>query len=567
MSLTGTGPDDPIGSACRSATCSPACTAPTASVAALHERDRTGRGTVVRTSLLAAIVGVHAFQGTRYTVAGEVPYGQGNHHPSICPYGLFHCADGLLQIAVGSEGLWRRLAAGLRPAGRRARLRDQRRAGAQPGRGRSPPSTRRSPTHAARRPAAAAGRARRPRRRGALPRPGLRLGADPVPGPARRGRARHGRPDHPARPAAALRRRRGRVEHTAPPTLGQHDESVRRWLDGGRRPPSAPGGQPRRPRADRGGPRRGQLGALGRAGRRRDRPTRRTPRRWPRARERTGLDEAVVTGEGRIRGRRVAVVACEFGFLAGSIGVQAAERLVARGRAGHRRAAAAAGVADVRRHPDAGGHGRLPADGEDHRGDRPAQGRRQPLPRLPAQPDDRRRARLVGLARARHRRRAGRADRLPRPAGLPALYGGEFPAGVQTAENLYEHGLVDAVVPPEEIAGGPRPGAQRAGRAARGLARRSRTPPDDAVADLPAWESIRRSRRPDRPGVRQLLRHAARDVVPLHGTGAGEIDAGPAPRAGPLRRGALRRARPGPAAAGAPAARSARPGCARRGAA
>jgi crotonobetainyl-CoA:carnitine CoA-transferase CaiB-like acyl-CoA transferase len=64
----------------------------------------------VRTSLLAAIVGVHAFQGTRYTVTGEVPYGQGNHHPSICPYGLFSCADGLLQIAVGSQGLWRRLA-------------------------------------------------------------------------------------------------------------------------------------------------------------------------------------------------------------------------------------------------------------------------------------------------------------------------------------------------------------------------------------------------------------------------------------------------------------------------
>ncbi|MDQ3432054.1 MAG: CoA transferase, partial [Actinomycetota bacterium] len=50
-------------------------------VAALHERERTGHGTVVRTSLLAAIVGVHAFQGTRYTVAGEVPRAQGNHHP------------------------------------------------------------------------------------------------------------------------------------------------------------------------------------------------------------------------------------------------------------------------------------------------------------------------------------------------------------------------------------------------------------------------------------------------------------------------------------------------------
>jgi len=46
------------------------------------------------------------------------------------------------------------------------------------------------------------------------------------------------------------------------------------------------------------------------------------------AREKTGLDEAVITGEGRIHGRRVAVLAGEFGFLAGSIGVATAERLV-----------------------------------------------------------------------------------------------------------------------------------------------------------------------------------------------------------------------------------------------
>ena len=81
-------------------------------VAALHERNRTGRGRVVRTSLLASIVGVHAFQGTRYTVAGEVGHASGNHHPSICPYGLFTCLDGKVQIACGSEALWRKLAAG-----------------------------------------------------------------------------------------------------------------------------------------------------------------------------------------------------------------------------------------------------------------------------------------------------------------------------------------------------------------------------------------------------------------------------------------------------------------------
>ena len=79
-------------------------------LAALLDRERTGRGTVVRTSLLAAVVGVHAFQGTRWTVAGEVPTGPGNHHPSIAPYGMFHAADAPIQVAVGSETQWRAFA-------------------------------------------------------------------------------------------------------------------------------------------------------------------------------------------------------------------------------------------------------------------------------------------------------------------------------------------------------------------------------------------------------------------------------------------------------------------------
>lgn len=79
-------------------------------LAALQERNRTGLGQVVRTSLLAAVVGAHAYQGTRYTVAGEVPKPGGNYHPSICPYGLYRAADGFVQIAVGSDALWQRLA-------------------------------------------------------------------------------------------------------------------------------------------------------------------------------------------------------------------------------------------------------------------------------------------------------------------------------------------------------------------------------------------------------------------------------------------------------------------------
>jgi crotonobetainyl-CoA:carnitine CoA-transferase CaiB-like acyl-CoA transferase len=82
-------------------------------VAALHERHRTGVGRVVRTSLLAGVVGVHAFQGTRWTVAGEVPGISGAHHPAIAPYGMFATGSTPLQVAVGSEGLWRTFATAL----------------------------------------------------------------------------------------------------------------------------------------------------------------------------------------------------------------------------------------------------------------------------------------------------------------------------------------------------------------------------------------------------------------------------------------------------------------------
>ena len=112
MSLTGSGPDDPQRVGVPIADLLSGMYGAYGVVAALHERDRTGVGTIVRTSLLAATVGVHAFQGTRWTVAGEVGQAAGNHHPSIAPYGLFHCRDGSVQIAVGSEGLWRRFCEG-----------------------------------------------------------------------------------------------------------------------------------------------------------------------------------------------------------------------------------------------------------------------------------------------------------------------------------------------------------------------------------------------------------------------------------------------------------------------
>jgi acetyl-CoA carboxylase carboxyl transferase subunit beta len=96
---------------------------------------------------------------------------------------------------------------------------------------------------------------------------------------------------------------------------------------------------------------------------------------------------------------------------------------------------------------------------------------------------------------------------------------------VQVAENLYAKGLVDAVVAPAEF-------AVVAARVLEVLCAPRKLPPltgpvgDDQVEETPVVESIRRSRRPERPGVRALLRVAARDVTPLSGTAAGEQDPG-----------------------------------------
>lgn len=79
-------------------------------VSALYERRRSGEGQHVHSSLLGGMVAIHTFQGTRWLIAGDVPSTGGNRHPSIQPYGAFRCADGMLNIAVGSEGLWRRFA-------------------------------------------------------------------------------------------------------------------------------------------------------------------------------------------------------------------------------------------------------------------------------------------------------------------------------------------------------------------------------------------------------------------------------------------------------------------------
>jgi len=110
MSLTGPSPDEPYRVGASIADLLAGLNGAYGVLAALYERERTGKGRVVRTSLLASVVGVHAYHGTAWTVGGVVPKAQGNHHASIAPYGAFRCADGMIQIACGNEAQWRKLA-------------------------------------------------------------------------------------------------------------------------------------------------------------------------------------------------------------------------------------------------------------------------------------------------------------------------------------------------------------------------------------------------------------------------------------------------------------------------
>lgn len=114
MSMTGPAPDQPTKSGLPIADLSAGMFGVIGALSALHERDRTGRGKVVRTSLLASIVGLHTFQGTRWLIGSDLPAANGNKHPTVAPYGAYPCRDGrLLQVAIGNDDQWRRFAAAI----------------------------------------------------------------------------------------------------------------------------------------------------------------------------------------------------------------------------------------------------------------------------------------------------------------------------------------------------------------------------------------------------------------------------------------------------------------------
>ncbi|HLT90742.1 MAG TPA: CaiB/BaiF CoA-transferase family protein [Woeseiaceae bacterium] len=85
--------------------------AASAVLAALHARERTGRGQHIDVALYDSQVAWLANQGMNWLVGGTVPRRLGNAHPNIVPYQVFATADGHLMVAVGNERQFRALAA------------------------------------------------------------------------------------------------------------------------------------------------------------------------------------------------------------------------------------------------------------------------------------------------------------------------------------------------------------------------------------------------------------------------------------------------------------------------
>jgi len=76
---------------------------------ALLEREWTGQGKWVATSLLEAMLSMLDFQASRWLMAGEVPPQAGNNHPTGIPTGVFETQDGHINIAASGDDIYRRL--------------------------------------------------------------------------------------------------------------------------------------------------------------------------------------------------------------------------------------------------------------------------------------------------------------------------------------------------------------------------------------------------------------------------------------------------------------------------
>jgi formyl-CoA transferase len=76
---------------------------------ALLEREKSGKGQQIDTSLLQAQIFMLDFQAARWLMAGEVPKQAGNNHPTSAPTGVYRTSDGYINIATTGSKMWQRM--------------------------------------------------------------------------------------------------------------------------------------------------------------------------------------------------------------------------------------------------------------------------------------------------------------------------------------------------------------------------------------------------------------------------------------------------------------------------
>lgn len=239
------------------------------------------------------------------------------------------------------------------------------------------------------------------------------------------------------------------------------------------------------------------------------------------AKAKSGRDESIITGEGMIDGRQVAVVLGEFRFLGGSIGINAAARITEAIEK-----ATQLGL-PLLVSPVSGGtrmQEGTPAFVQ--------------MARITAAVNAHKKARLPYLAYLRHpttggvfaswgslghitAAQPGAMLGFLGPKVYKALHGRDFPMGVQQSENLHRHGIVDAVIGPRHlrrflvrILNVLQPDGAGSITDLRCPGPRVTT----ASRDTDSWASVVASRLPERSGLNSFLAQAAMDLVPLTGS-------------------------------------------------
>ncbi len=111
MAMTGAEGSEPVRVPISIADLAASASAVEAVLAALFNRERTGKGARIEIALLEALIAIFGYQAQSTLVAGSAPERMGHRHPNLMPYQAFATADGHIILAVGTDSQWRNLAA------------------------------------------------------------------------------------------------------------------------------------------------------------------------------------------------------------------------------------------------------------------------------------------------------------------------------------------------------------------------------------------------------------------------------------------------------------------------